>query len=63
MTNRNYVNSPKVWQLLTSTDTYTMENTELRVVQTHAGLGVIVTQDSKTTAPYLLITSKGFETL
>lgn len=30
---------------------------------TETGLGVIVTKDSKTIAPYLLITSKGFETL
>ncbi|CAH8435995.1 unnamed protein product [Schistosoma guineensis] len=45
------------------TDTYTMNNTELPVVQTYSDLGVIVSQDVKTTTHCRAIASKGFRTL
>ncbi|KAH9592422.1 hypothetical protein MS3_00004352 [Schistosoma haematobium] len=45
------------------TDTYTINNTELPVVQTHNDLGVIVSQDLKTTAHCRAIATKGFRTL
>ncbi|KAH9594796.1 hypothetical protein MS3_00000503 [Schistosoma haematobium] len=45
------------------TDTYTMNNTELPVVQTYNDLGVIVSQDLKTTAHCRAIAPKGFRTL
>ncbi|CAH8435884.1 unnamed protein product [Schistosoma haematobium] len=45
------------------TDTYTMNNTELPVVQTYSDLGVIVSQDLTTTAHCRAIAAKGFKTL
>ena len=45
------------------TDTYTMNNTELPIVQAHNDLGVIVSQDLKTTAHCRAIAAKGFRTL
>ncbi|CAH8447575.1 unnamed protein product [Schistosoma bovis] len=45
------------------TDTYTMNNTELPVVQTYNDLGVIVSQDLKTTAHCRAIAAKSFRTL
>ncbi|CAH8656910.1 unnamed protein product [Schistosoma curassoni] len=46
-----------------SADTYTMNNTELPVVQTYSDLGVIVSQDLKTTAHCRAIAAKGLRTL
>ena len=45
------------------TDTYTMNNTELPIVQAHNDLGVTVSQDLKTTAHCRAIAAKGFRTL
>ncbi|CAH8429151.1 unnamed protein product [Schistosoma bovis] len=45
------------------TDKYTMNNAELPVLQTYNDLGVIVSQDLKTTAHCRAIAAKGFRTL
>lgn len=45
------------------TDKYTVNNTELSVVQTNTGLGVIISQELKTTAHGCALTTKDLKTI
>lgn len=45
------------------TDKYTVNNTELSVIQTHTGLGVIISQELKTTAHGCALTTKDLKSI